>query len=850
MSSGTAFRSSIVPPALILYVGKESLGVLTRRRILQQQGYRVTIAHSISQALKLFTTANFDLVISEFAGEAANAMIAEMKHRDPPVPIILLQPVELISHLASAGLGTDDAGVQTLLAKVRTALADSREPNTNQVSESEMDFSGVSEPLRKLLAVIVGLPCGDVFIQRNNSERAEAAFREFEIEISHNGDESKSAFLSRLAERIRMTLDADGVVIAFSDSQGLVCRARTGMAPSIGSRLQSGSVLTRQCFETGQVLLCEDAERDFRVNARSLRFRSAAVVPIQGWHSVLGVVQVFSSRRAAFDAAHVIGLARIARLLVPLAEMEPQRKQLRLVEPRPQLKRMRGLTLVPAREFPQQPATKAAPRRVWASAAACSSLALLILLLGFLELYRKPPNSAESINPRVAANGANARVQSPMLDQPYRGTETSPSPLQLKQPSSPNTEVSAPGKRENDATAELRETPQPESSIVLATAVPPPSLNHGGAKIVPPSLPFLAFKGRPPQFSEFTRKPALEANAETAAEIRLPPPSVESVPHFVPDRTLNGHSGWVTGVAFSADGQHLASGSWNRGVKFWDVSTGQELDSASSNRERVQALTFSRDGRWLAAENSDNTVTLWNGKTRQQIRTLPGNKPLSPFGSNWVYSIAFSPDGRLLASAVDNKTVRVWDVATGRVVRDLSASRRSVIYIAFSSDGRLLASGMDDKSIGIWDVASGRVVKVLNGHSKSVYAVAFSPDGRWLASAGADKTVKLWNLRTGREVRSLAGHDRRVTALAFSPDGRWLASGSWDKTVKLWDVDSGRELETLSGNTHDIYTVAFGSRGQWLASGSEDGTVKLWRTEQYTARADSGERRDNVGTSD
>jgi WD40 repeat protein/type II secretory pathway predicted ATPase ExeA len=331
----------------------------------------------------------------------------------------------------------------------------------------------------------------------------------------------------------------------------------------------------------------------------------------------------------------------------------------------------------------------------------------------------------------------------------------------------------------------------------------------------------------------------LASAVETAQGPNLPdtartPPVTEStdvsVPGFVLDRTLKGHSGWVTGVAFSPDGLRLASGSWDQTVKFWDVATGQGLGNIADEIKGVEALAFSDDGHWLAAETSSNTVALWDATTGREIRTLPGNQPSGLLSrGNWVYSIAFSPDSRWLASGVDDKTVRLWEVKTGRAVRDLPGLRRSVIYIAFSPDGRWLASGGDGKTIEIWEVASGQEMRRLSGHKKDVYAVAFSPDSRWLASASGDKSVKLWDVLAGREVYTLVGHRNSVTSLAFSPDGRWLASGSWDRTVKIWDVQTGREVQTLAGHTHRVYTVAVDGGGRWLASGCEDGTIRLWR---------------------
>jgi WD40 repeat protein len=360
---------------------------------------------------------------------------------------------------------------------------------------------------------------------------------------------------------------------------------------------------------------------------------------------------------------------------------------------------------------------------------------------------------------------------------------------------------------------------------------------------VPATLPLLSTSKlvythliQPPEIAASTPKKSpvfVAPSATTGNSVRRAIDN--SPPDFVLDRTLHGHSNWVTGVAFTADGKHLASGSWDQSVKMWDVSTGLPVRTVGSELQFVQALAASRDGRYLAAENSRDTVTVWDAASGEVLHAFPTDRPIHGVGNNWVYSIAFSPDDRVLASGIGDKTVRLWDVQTGQTIRDLTAGRRSVLYVAFSPDGRYIATGGTEKSIIIWDIATGAPIRKLSGHKKIVYAVAFSPDGRFLASASGDKTVKVWDLQSGREVRSLVGHDGLVTTLAFSPDGRWLASGSWDKTIKIWDVESGMPLQTLAGNPRSIYSIAFDPRGSWLASGSEDGTIRLWR--QHSASA-------------
>jgi WD40 repeat protein len=720
--------------------------------------------------------------------------------------------------------------------------------------------------------------------------------RELELQIDRNRNRPIPALLTEVVDRISSFTCADGAAIAVRDRWGVVCRASMGVAPELGSRLQPDSALTRECFETGAVVVCEDTETDDRVRratAKSLRLRSAVVVPIQpprqpeGAVEVLGLIEVLSSRPFAFDAAQVDGLKRIAELLAPLlAAAQP-------IEPEV------GTPVLIAR--PAHPEKPKAKRVAFLIAGAV----LLFLLLFVPALIRRQPSRISS-SPSSSRTSNSARLDQPASGQGGVRPDANPEPIEgqrVEPVPPPHSEAGASAPiSSSSSTSSISSSEAIANGTSRKSSTAPPeapltaknrAVENPAALTIRPAAPALVILGIPLDSQIFvddhlvsSRNPSGQASVATLPagqhrlrlkfngyrdfeqgfdvqdaktstvtakleRLELPSSRVElskapalaltpvipspvtlarpSLPDFVLDRTLKAHSGWVTGVAFSPDGRRLVSGSWDRTLRFWEVTTGEQLSNVTSKMKEVQSLAFSRDGRWLATENSSDTVTLRDPTTGREILALPSDKALGALGSNWVYSIAFSPDGRWLASGVDDKTVRLWDVQTGRKVRDLTGLRRPVIYIAFSPDSRLLATGDDSKTIRIWDASSGEQTYKLSGHKKGVNAVAFSPNAHLLASASADKTVKLWNLTTGQAIHTLTGHENSVTSLAFSPDGRWLVSGSWDKTIKIWDVETGRELQTLSGHDRPVYSVAFDARGRWLASGSEDGTIKLWR---------------------
>ena len=295
--------------------------------------------------------------------------------------------------------------------------------------------------------------------------------------------------------------------------------------------------------------------------------------------------------------------------------------------------------------------------------------------------------------------------------------------------------------------------------------------------------------------------------------------------------TIKGHTDFVSSVAFSPDGQTLASGSWDDTIRLWNPRTEEHLATLTGHADRVTSVAFSPSSNMLVSGSWDKTVRFWNPNTRKHIRNT-----YSQYTTNETFTsvVAADADGDsywFASGSLDNDVWLWYGYGLTQYTKkyDLSGHTHDVSSVAFSADERTLASGSHDNTVKLWYVSSRKLRTTFKGHTDFVTSVAFSPDGRTLASGSWDNTIILWDVSTGKSTVVLKGHTDRVLSVAFSPDGRTLASGSDDQTIRLWNVATGQQRDTLLGHTSGVTAVAFSLDRRTLASaGGWDNTVRLW----------------------
>lgn len=200
-------------------------------------------------------------------------------------------------------------------------------------------------------------------------------------------------------------------------------------------------------------------------------------------------------------------------------------------------------------------------------------------------------------------------------------------------------------------------------------------------------------------------------------------------------------------LSISPDGNTLASGTIGTtgDIALWSLKSFRVIATLSGHKYTVSEIAFSPDGQLLATASHDGSVGIWDLKTRRILHICRARNQL-------VEHVAFSPNGKILVIGTSGGEIMAWDTHTGKKLADVMGHNGGVNCLAITPNCQYLLVGYGEGfhtpgKIAIRSMRNFNLVTTILAHKEGVIrCMVISSNGKILATGSEDYTIRLWNL--------------------------------------------------------------------------------------------------------
>jgi WD40 repeat protein len=294
---------------------------------------------------------------------------------------------------------------------------------------------------------------------------------------------------------------------------------------------------------------------------------------------------------------------------------------------------------------------------------------------------------------------------------------------------------------------------------------------------------------------------------------------------------LRGHSQEVRAIAISPDSHMAFSGSCAimdaQGVCqageliLWNLDTLKELRRWSGHSGWVTVVAFSRDGQTLISGGDDGSLYLWDVNGVQK-RQLVGH-------TRSITGLAIvSGTGLLLSGSTDGSLI-LWELSSGERVHVYQETSSPITSLAVAANRLIVVSAHQDGSLYVWSLYKSQPIQHFEYHGAAINSVAISPDGSWILFTNSAQP----NFYLHR-IDSLTGTllNQQMFGcvpgqLALNPDASYALVACQEVIYRVY-FQNWNMQRNFSESLDYINAIAIGQDGHLGLSASRDGAISLW----------------------
>ncbi len=296
------------------------------------------------------------------------------------------------------------------------------------------------------------------------------------------------------------------------------------------------------------------------------------------------------------------------------------------------------------------------------------------------------------------------------------------------------------------------------------------------------------------------------------------------------------HPDTVTCVAYTPDGNTIATGCEDGILRLWDVASGAKLVEFPGHTDRIMCLTISSNGTTIVTGSDDGTTRIWdigNGKELYLLRA----------STQAVHSVAFSLDGTRIVTVSEDGTACIWDIATQEQIAILSDHNIRLRQAIFTGDGERIVS-CSEYAVYIWDIANECVVQSVEGKPyawipRQENLTPLTPEVKGVLLLNNRPTmisiesvqVKIANIEKQEIITQFSLYsymsDSSLVAPVVTSDQKKISLSLY-KIVEIWDLYDEAAYVTSLTHAVPVTALSFSPSGEHIVTGAEDGKARLW----------------------